>query len=321
MKQLPDLRRWHGRIDVEEGPTGERWHQRMQCVNADTDPAIVLLGFLCDAGIQRNHGRTGAYNGPAAIRAVLGNIPLRGSNRVADGGDVCCTWKANEDGLEVAQKELTAAVAALLDQQHRPIVLGGGHEMSVGSFGGLAQHLSTGSNAPRIGILNLDTHFNLRMTERATSGTPFRQIADDCKERGWDFNYCCLGISRFANTPSLFDRAETLGVRWRLDEQMTALDADAIRDMLDEFLAGVDHLYFSIGLDVLPADTAPGVSAPAVRGISLDMVEMIVDMAAASGKLRVADIAELSPEYDIDHRTARLAARLVARLAYDWRAA
>lgn len=320
MKQLPDLRRWHGRIDNEEGPTGERWHQHMQCVDTVTEPAIVLLGFACDAGVQRNLGRTGAIEGPAALRAVLGNIPLRGTLPVVDGGDVRCAWHPNDDGLETAQQELAQAVAALLAKQHRPIVLGGGHEMAVGSFGGLAQHLASGSAAPRIGILNLDTHFNLRLTGRATSGTPFRQIADDCQQRGWDFNYCCLGISRFANTPSLFDRAETLGVRWRLDEQMSAFDAEAVRSMLVEFLDGIDHLYFSIGLDVLPAETAPGVSAPAVRGISLDMVEMIVDVALASGKLRVADIAELNPEHDIDHRTARVAARLVARLAYGWSA-
>jgi len=50
-------------------------------------------------------------------------------------------------------------------------------------------------------------------------------------------------------------------------------------------------------------------------------VEMIIDVVLASGKLRVADIAELNPEYDSDHRTARLAARLVARLAYGWQTA
>ncbi|MDY7573839.1 formimidoylglutamase [Actimicrobium sp. CCI2.3] len=321
MKQVPDLRRWHGRIDSEEGPNGERWHQHMQCVDTVTEPAIVLLGFACDAGVQRNGGRTGAIDGPAAMRAVLGNIPLLDGIPVVDGGDIRCTWKANDDGLETAQQELAQAVAGLLAKQHRPIVLGGGHEMAVGSFGGLAQHLATGDSVPRIGILNLDTHFNLRSTTRATSGTPFRQIADDCHQRGWDFNYCCLGVSRFANTRSLFERAEALGVHWRLDEQMSAYDADAVRSMLTNYLAQIDHLYFSIGLDVLPADTAPGVSAPAVRGISLDMVEMIIDVVLASGKMRVADIAELNPEYDIDHRTARLAARLVARLAYGWNAA
>ena len=35
----------------------------------------------------------------------------------------------------------------------------------------------------------------------------------------------------------------------------------------------------------------------------------------ASGKLRLADLAELNPEYDIDNRTAKVAARLIHLLS------
>jgi formiminoglutamase len=59
---------------------------------------------------------------------------------------------------------------------------------------------------------------------------------------------------------------------------------------------------------------APGVSAPAARGVALDVIEPIIDAVAGSGKLRLADIAELNPALDIDQRTARVAARLVARV-------
>jgi formiminoglutamase len=45
------------------------------------------------------------------------------------------------------------------------------------------------------------------------------------------------------------------------------------------------------------------------------MIEPVIDLIAGSGKLRLADIAELNPGRDIDQRTARVAARLVARVA------
>ena len=67
-------------------------------------------------------------------------------------------------------------------------------------------------------------------------------------------------------------------------------------------------------LDVLPAAVAPGVSAPAPRGVDLDVIESVIDAVASCGKLRLADIAELNPAFDIDQRTARVAARLVARI-------
>jgi formiminoglutamase len=196
-----------------------------------------------------------------------------------------------------------------------PIALGGGHEIAFGTFGGLARHLAQQEKAPRIGVINLDAHFDLRMAERASSGTPFRQIAEDCAARGWPFHYCCLGISEFANTLALFERARTLGVRWLRDDDMTVAQLDQVRKTLEAFLSEVDHVYFTICLDVLPAGVAPGVSAPAPRGVEMEVVEPIVDMIATSGKLRVADIAELNPGRDIDARTARVAARLVARVA------
>ncbi|MFO6373202.1 arginase family protein, partial [Pseudomonas aeruginosa] len=83
---------------------------------------------------------------------------------------------------------------------------------------------------------------------------------------------------------------------------------------LDSFLQSVDHLYLTVCLDVLPAAQAPGVSAPSAHGVEMPVVEHLVRRAKASGKLRLADIAELNPQLDSDQRTARIAARLVDSL-------
>lgn len=315
MHQAPDMTRWQGRIDDAEGALGRRWHQVVRPLEQAADDGVALIGFACDAGVARNHGRTGAQDGPAALRAALGNMPVRRCTAIADAGDVVCTATGDDDGLESTQQALSQAVADLLGRGLLPIAMGGGHEIAFGSFGGLAQHLAAREQTPRIGIVNLDAHFDLRMAQRASSGTPFRQIAEDCATRGWPFHYCCLGVSEFANTQALFERARALGVRWMRDEDMHIARLDHVRTMLDGFLAEVDHVYFTVCLDVLPAAVAPGVSAPAARGVPLDVVEPIIDLVAASGKLRVADIAELNPRLDIDQRTARVAARLLARIA------
>ena len=102
---------------------------------------------------------------------------------------------------------------------------------------------------------------------------------------------------------------------WRTDEQVGRSGRGETMEVLRSFLAGIDALYLTIDLDVLPASVAPGVSAPAALGVELSAVEEIVEAAKASGKLRLADVAELNPEFDVDGRTARVAARLVWRLA------
>lgn len=319
MHLSPALTSWQGRIDAAEGDLGRRWHQIIRPLDGTTSTGVALIGFACDAGVARNHGRVGAREGPAALRAALGNMPVRSRTSIFDAGDIVCVPTGDDDGLESAQQELSSTIADLLARGLLPIAMGGGHEIAFGSFGGLARHLASrdlsGRGMPRIGIINLDAHFDLRMANRASSGTPFRQIAEDCIARGWPFHYCCLGVSDFANTQALFERARSLGVRWLRDEDMGATQLDRVLATLDDFMSQIDHVYFTICLDVLPAAVAPGVSAPAARGVGLDVIEPIVDRVAASGKLRVADIAELNPARDIDQRTARVAARLLARIA------
>lgn len=313
-----DMKQWQGRVDTLDGELGKRWHQIVRPLDPASEHAaadVTLIGFACDAGVARNHGRTGASKGPAVIRAALGNMPVHACNSIADAGDVHCRPAGDADGLEQAQQELAAQIARILAGGSLPIALGGGHEIAYASFSGIAQHLQQLESRPRIGVINLDAHFDLRMADRASSGTPFRQIAEDCAQRGWDFHYCCLGVSRYANTEALFQRARELKVSWRLDEEMGLLQHDATLATLNDFLVGVDHVYFTTCLDVLPAAVAPGVSAPAARGVGLEVIEAIADAVAGSGKLRLADIAEMNPAHDIDQRTARVAARLVARIA------
>ena len=301
-----DMSVWQGRIDAAEGPLARRWHQVIHALTDDTDAsAVVLIGFACDAGVARNQARTGAAAGPAAIRHMLRNMPVHECDRLVDAGDIIVAG----DELEAAQIELSKCVARQLAAGRFPIVLGGGHEMAFGTFTGLAAHLAS-PNVPRIGIVNFDAHFDLRQAERGNSGTPFLQIARDCEARGWPFRYGCFGISRYSNTEALFESALKLGVVFVLDEQM-----QSAQKTLTAFLSEVDYVYLTFCLDVLTASIAPGVSAPAVRGIDLDIVEPLIDLVIGSGKLRLADIAEMNPHFDIDHRTAAVAARIVARIA------
>ena len=148
--------------------------------------------------------------------------------------------------------------------------------------------------------------------DRGTSGTPFLQIAEDSAARGWPFRYACLGVSRYSNTEALFARAHELEVLWQFDESTSVAGTSPA---LAAFVANVEAVYLTVCLDVLPAAVAPGVSGPAARGVGLDVLEPLIDTVCASGKVRVADIAEMNPRFDIDGRTAAVAARIAARIA------
>ncbi|AHV94492.1 formimidoylglutamase [Bordetella holmesii] len=307
---------WRARDD-----SGERGDTRRMAhiVAADgRQPAAgeaALLGFACDAGVLRNQGRPGAAQGPAAIRRMLAGIPVHGLDILHDAGDVAC----DGSDLEDAQQRYAKEVARLLSAGARTLALGGGHEIAWGSFMGLRQWLDASGDEAAVLVLNLDAHFDLRTGRPASSGTPFDQVVTLCAQRGLPVQYACLGVSRLSNTVALFDRAREVGAFWVEDVDMRETDLAARLADVDRLLEQVSHVYLTVDLDVLPAAVMPGVSAPAAYGVPLEVVERIVTHVAASGKLRLADLAEANPDFDIDNHGARVAARLAWRILTAWR--
>lgn len=305
---------WTGRVDAEETGVGTRWHQHVRPLSRQSAGGVTLIGFAVDEGVRRNGGRIGATRGPLAMRHALSNLPILGEPALWDAGDVTCS----EGTLEDAQKQLGIQVGQAIARGSLPLVLGGGHEMAWGTFQGVVKHHP---DTNRLLVVNIDAHFDLRVAAQANSGTPFRQMHDWCTLRKQAFNYRVLGISRFANTQALFDRAQEIGARYWLDEHLqdTAGVHDA-QQALAVDLANSHAIYLTVCLDALPGAQAPGVSAPASLGVPLAHVERLIDQVMASGRVAAADIAELNPLLDRDCLTARLAARLAARMARGWAA-
>lgn len=309
MFKAADLSRWRGRVDTDDAGDTRRFHQVVEDYAPGSAPGVALLGFCSDEGVRRNLGRVGAQEGPAAIRSALASMAWHAEARpLYDGGDICCEGERLED----AQGELELHVRSYITAGHLAIILGGGHEVAFGTGCGVLSSVPTPS---RIGIINIDAHFDLRKAPTRNSGTSFFSLMERFSAVGQPFNYFCLGISESANTGALFSRAASLDVKWLLDEQIHA-NLDKARRELSLFVESCDHLYLSIDLDAMPAHEAPGVSAPAALGIPFSTVHAFVTQTAASGKLRAVDVAELNPSLDIDFRTARLAARLVHTIVH-----
>ena len=320
MHDTIDMSVWTGRVDAGDGDLGRRWHQVVRPLDSAGHAGVALLGFACDAGVRRNHGRPGAAQGPRELRRMTANLAWHGrpDDRLHDAGDVGCEG----DALETAQTAYASRLASILRAGHFAIGLGGGHEIAWATYQGLAEALSGDPRLERLGILNFDAHLDLRAPEaegRGTSGTPFLQIAEARAAAGLGFRYLCFGASEAANTPALLSRARKLGTEIVFD--VDAGDA-AAEHTLRRFVAESTALYLTFCLDVLPPAVAPGVSAPAGLGVALHRVVSLLRSVLAAcghrnsgGKLLVADVAELNPAFDPDGRTARTAARIVYELA------
>lgn len=311
--EVADFQVWQGRVDSRENYDAFRWHQwikpldlRQPLPEFTGKMGFALLGFCCDEGIRRNRGRQGASSGPEGIRRELANLPCSFSSEVSlfDAGNITCT-----DGeLMKSQAALEQAVFCLRQAGLFPLVMGGGHETTLGHFRGQADFLRQKDGKCDLGILNFDAHFDLRPFDgEGNSGTMFRQIADDACQRGEVFRYFCMGIQRSSNTLELFKTAQQLGASYLLAGDISMQCDEHIMEKLDTFMQSVPNLYVTICADVFASSFAPGVSAPQPLGLHPEMVLKYLKHILRTHKVVGFDIAEVSPRFDHDRATASLA--------------
>ncbi len=312
----PDKTLWQGRADT---PPASAFFQIVRCINLLDQTTIetrkqtfALVGFKCDEGIRRNFGRVGAIEGPNAIRQALSKLPIQKNTfECIDVGNIACA----DGDLEESQQALGDLVALLLRQKITPIVLGGGHELAWGHYQGIEKAYPEHP----IGIINFDAHFDLRpllSNERGSSGTPFLQIAEALKKQKRRFDYNCIGVQFGANSRYLLETAKNFHAHIIWADELQQGQLEKCVDFVDRIVDENEYIYASICLDVFASAFAPGVSAPQPLGLLPWQVIPLLRQLSLSGKMISYDIAELSPRYDIDNCTAKLAANLIYEIVH-----
>ena len=313
---------WQGRIDDPNDPDSFRWHQCINLIDLntikkedlpDSGNNFCFLGFSCDKGVEKNKGRVGTALGPFSIRRAMANLPANFGKigKIYDAGNIHCL----DGNLESAQQNLANAVERILNLGLFPVVLGGGHEIAFGHFNGLKQFVTQKQNLDYPGIINFDAHFDMRPYDQGpNSGTMFRQIADMSEKEQRNFSYFVLGIQKYSNTLSLFKKAEKHGVEYILARDIREYNISKITRKLDRFIEKHDHIYLTICSDVFSSAFAPGVSSPQPFGLDPEIALQLIKYVIKSGKTISVDIAEVSPRFDEDNHTAKLASVIVYAL-------
>jgi len=311
---------WQGRIDV---PPDSSFFQHVQLLNFMTQqpqkltpPTFGLLGFKCDEGAQRDLARAGAAEGPQAIRAQLSKLPVQIPHlNLYDMGDIFC----NDHDMELSQAALGEVIAKLLQLAICPIVIGGSHELSWGHYQGIAKTLTP---KKKLGILNFDPHFDLHPLDpqhRSSATTSFYEIATAEKKAKRHFDYNCIGIQHPGNVRHAFEVAKAFNTHYLLADELHAGSPEKCTDFIDRLIDENDFIYVSLSLDVFAPAFAPGVSTIQPLGLNPWHVIPLLRQVASSGKVISYDIAEHAPRYDIDHRTAKLAAMLIYEIIHHHR--
>lgn len=307
-----DMRAWAGRTDEADGEGAKRWHQMVKPIREATEPGVVLIGFACDVGVVRGGGRAGAKDGPHAVRCALAELAWYQQWPVYDWGDIRC----DDDDMESAQRRLTEAVEKLITDGHRPLIIGGGCEASLGTYRGVVA--VRGKYV--VGSMNFDAHLDLGSDDPPNSGTTFAQIEEFCRQRQRLFKYFALGLAKPANTAAQSERATLFNVTALHDFDLTPWGVNTVSEnFILPFVQPCGAVHLSVDLDVLPGYVMPAVSAPAARGIALETLEPLLVRTVSTGRVAAVDLVGFAPNLDHNGNAAAVAARLAWSIAISWR--
>lgn len=259
---------------------------------------VVLIGYPVDEGVQRNKGRIGAAQAPDEIRRALYRLVAPDNEKLIlfDAGNTI-----PQDTLEATQSAHTATVKQLLQDSKRVISLGGGNDLAYADCAGLAQV------TPNPLVINVDAHFDVRADVIPNSGTPYRQLLESDYVRG---NH----LFEVGNLPMV---NPAIYRDYLLDKGAHIIDLDTLRrdgisTTFESILAhSAEAIFWGLDMDVVHVAEAPGVSAPNALGISAHDFCEIAAIAGRDVRSRIFEISEVNPLYDIDDRTARLAAAAI----------
>ncbi len=297
----PDESLFYSRGDKNDPRMGDivlRDRERFENVD------VVLIGVPQDEGVKRNKGRPGAKKAPDEIRKYLYRhtpFNFKFKKQITD-LKIFDLGNLKTDGeLEEIHERLYFVVCEIIKIGTLPIIIGGGHDIAFPDYLGFAK------NFKERAVLNIDTHLDVRDSQLRNSGTPFRQILE-CEYK--PNKLIEVGIQSYANSIHHFEYALKNGVKIFTLDEIKERGIDFVLNVVKSELENLS-IHLSFDTDSVKGADASGVSATYPDGLSAEDVIKIALYCGLNFNVKVLDIAEVNPEFDIDGKTARLASYFI----------
>ncbi len=279
---------------------------------------FVILGCPQDIGVQRNSGRIGAAQAPFEIRKQFYKLTpqlksyssVKLTNSIVDIGNI----NVESGNLELIHDTTTATIRNTISNGNIPILLGGGHDCAFASGRAILEEAKKQNKT--VSILNIDAHLDVRhlINGKAHSGSPFRQLLELYPNH--ISHFIEFGIQDFAFAQKHIDYLENSSVPTTVQYYET-IQQIGLKNSLEQLIETItnaqsDWIHLSLDIDAVQSSYAPGVSAPAVVGFTPQELRIIIKQICLTKKVRLVDIVEVNPTFDIDNRTSKLAANAIA---------
>lgn len=267
---------------------------------------VAILGVPFDYGIELVGGRPGARFAPPKIKRQFFKL-IRNKRFFKNIQIIDCRGIAPIDrNVKKTHEKVGKTVRKIIKDGVIPIVIGGSHDNSYGSCKAVKEIYR------KVGGINIDAHYDVRpvINGKINSGTPFRRLLDDKILVGK--NFVELGLHSPRNLIEHY--------KYLMQKKATLLKLDSINEIgikkaMNKALkvAGknTNAVVFDIDIDGIQKRFAPGCSAPCVKGFTKKQVLQAAFISGQNEKVKLFNLMEVSPVYDVKNRTVKLAAELI----------
>ena len=267
----------------------------------------AFLGFPWDAMCI---SRTGTNYGPRAIREASDqfsffspnrNIDLEDHYTFADCGDVPVVPGSAVRTMGLAEQMLDRILAS----GAMPITIGGDHSITIACVRAFRKRYANP------GLILVDSHFDTAEDvggEELSHCCPITRAVD----AGFDpAKIVIIGTNGWMNPRGELDYILKKGITLMPLEDIIEKGAVAVaREAAKIAGNGTDSVYLTFDIDAIDGAYAPGTGVPAPGGMtSREAIALIAELAKVG--IGGMDLVEVSPSYDHDGITSRLAMQLV----------
>ncbi len=289
---------------------------------------ISIIGVPSDYGQHRR----GVDMGPSAIRYA--GVTERLENlgyKVQDEGDILVKRKKNvqqdpsllnlHEVLEVSL-QLSNKVQEVIKNERFPLILGGDHSISIGTFAGLATRYKN------LGVIWFDAHADMNTPETSPSGNIHGMPLAISIGLGNAHLVNINGITpkiKPENIIIIGARSIDPGERELIKKRgikvytMHEIDRLGMTKVIEQSIAylkerQVDGVHLSLDLDGIDPLYTPGVGTPVPGGITYRESHLAMEMFEEAGFITSAEFVEVNPILDERNKTADVAVALMGSL-------
>lgn len=194
----------------------------------------------------------------------------------------------------------SAAIRAILARGAVPIVIGGGHEITIPVLQGY-------DGQPPMYLAQIDAHFDWRDEVNGVRdglSSPMRRAS----EMPWISGMAQIGLRGVGSARRReADAARAWGSLIVGAQELHREGADAILARIP----ATERIYITFDADGLDPTLAPAVGAPAFGGVTYSEALALLRGIAAKGRIVGFDFVVVRPHLDVNHLSSHVAARMI----------